>query len=223
MRRAAAGANRWPALTVPRPQPRRCAQPPLDRHPASARGRLDRRRSRGSAIVIPEQRYTNGFDLTDLMILRGDRADLRSRPAPHSTSAEKESAVPAAASGTAESRPWRPCCAAAHHATKAWDRRYDLYACLNSHGLTTATPSLHTALTAPLRHLVDGGNLLEFNDTHTGRRRSRPIPGAPPSWSSSTAAQALRKRPDERLSLQPGRGARLHVNSPADCWLATDR
>ena len=26
----------------------------------------------------------------------------------------------------------------------------------------------YTALTAPLRHLVDGGNLLEFNDTHTG-------------------------------------------------------
>ena len=49
---------------------------------------------RGSAIVIPEQRYTNGSDLTDLITCVAIAQTHVPRPAPHSTSAEKSQQSP---------------------------------------------------------------------------------------------------------------------------------
>lgn len=125
---------------------------------------------RGSTVVVTEQRCVNGSDLTDLICCIAIAQTYVPRPVERTASPTntRHDAAPAPA-GSPQKAAAAVLRGAAHHATRAWDRRYcDLYACLNRSWADHGHAVAYTALTAPLRHLVEGGNLLDFNDTHSG-------------------------------------------------------
>lgn len=123
---------------------------------------------RGATVFVVEQRCTNGSDLTDLVTCIALAQSYAPRPEVPAPVAETPAPGPVPAAGP------RPAAAAvlraaAQIATRSWDRRYcDLYACLNRSWADHGHAVAYTALTAPMRHLVERGNLLNFNDTHLG-------------------------------------------------------
>lgn len=122
---------------------------------------------RGSAVVVPEQQYTRGSDLTDLISCVAIAQAYTPRPMER-TAAPADTRQDTTCAGST----WQAAAVVlrgAQHATRAWDRRYcDIYACLNRSWANHGYAEAYTALTVPLRHLVERGNLLDFNDTHFG-------------------------------------------------------
>ncbi len=122
---------------------------------------------RGSAVVVTEQLCAKGSDLTDLIACIALAQSYVPRERETDGMGSKWATTPATAPSARQAA-----AAVLRHAAEiaasGWDRRYcDLYACLRrawaDHDYTVA----YTALTAPLRHLVERGNLLDYNDTHT--------------------------------------------------------
>lgn len=116
-------------------------------------------------VVLPRQVCSAQADPGDLAACVAAATSVASR-------SRAGGPVPAQA-GAAERDPDRAVAgvlaAAAAIAARSWDRRYcDLYACLSrawaDHGHAVA----YAALTRSLRPLVDGGNLLAFNDSRRG-------------------------------------------------------
>jgi hypothetical protein len=119
---------------------------------------------RGASVVVTEQICANGSDLTDLIACVAVAQSYAPRVVAPARQESRPVEAPAQSPQMAAAAVLRD---AAAIATRAWDRRdCDLYRCLRrawaDHGYAVA----YTALTAPLRHLVERGNLLDYNDTH---------------------------------------------------------
>lgn len=149
---------------------------------------------RGNTVVVPEQIWTKGSDPADLVRCLA----IAQSYAPREVKSARQQGRPLEPSPRDPQRVAADVLRdAAAIAAKDWDRRYcDIYTCLRRAWANHDHVVAYTTLTLPLRHMVEHGNLLNYNDTHlradisalfrraadlTDRRRCAQIlPGAGP-------------------------------------------